>query len=148
MFDRLLDYDPQTSTEAPKSRTRSLEDLKQSVRRDLEWLLNTRKPLWNVPETLEEANNSLAVYGLRDMTGISIKNPHIQKELIEDVERTIKIFEPRLIDLKVSLEPFEHTDKHLKFKIESRLDVEPAPEPIVFDTVLELGSGDFEIKER
>ncbi len=148
VFDRLLDFEPRVSTEAPKSKTASLQELKQAVKRDLEWLLNTRKTVIDVPETLEEVNNSLAVFGLRDLTGISIKNPKIQKQLIDDVERTIKTFEPRFLDVKISLEPFENVDKQLRFKIEAKLDVEPLPEPIVFDTVLELGSGDFEIKER
>ena len=148
VFDRLLDYEPRVSTESPKSRSKSLDELKQSVRRDLEWLLNTRRTVMDVPETLEEANNSLAVYGLRDLTGISIKSPTVQKELIQDVERTIKVFEPRFLDLKVSLQPFENVDKYLRFKIEARLDLDPTPEPIVFDTVLELGSGDFEVKQR
>ncbi|NNF00947.1 MAG: type VI secretion system baseplate subunit TssE [Pyrinomonadaceae bacterium] len=148
IIDRLLDFEPRISTEPAKSRSKSLQELKQSVRRDLEWLLNTRKTVMDVPDTLEEVNNSLAVYGLHDLTGISIKNPKIQKALIEDVEKTIKTFEPRFLDLKISLEPFDNTDKQLRFKIEARLDVEPTPEPIVFDTVLELGSGDFDVKQR
>jgi len=148
VFDRLLDFEPNISTEPPKSRSRSLEQLKQAVRRDLEWLLNTRRTLLDLPDTMEETSNSLAVYGLRDLTGISIKNHAIQKELVEDVEKTIRIFEPRFLELKVSLEPVGHTDKQLKFKIDGRLDVEPVPEPIVFDTILELGSGDFEVNQR
>ena len=88
VFDRLLDYEPTISREPPKSRSKSLEELKQAVRRDLEWLLNTRHRVIDIPETLEETNNSLAAYGLRDLTGISIKSPSIQKELIKDVERT------------------------------------------------------------
>ena len=36
----------------------------------------------------------------------------------------------------------------LKFRIEASLNVEPTPEPIAFDTVLQLGSGEFEVKEK
>jgi predicted component of type VI protein secretion system len=53
-----------------------------------------------------------------------------------------------LIDLKVTLEPVSNADKSLKFRIEARLDIEPTPEPIAFDTVLQLGSGDFEVNEK
>jgi predicted component of type VI protein secretion system len=33
----------------------------------------------------------------------------------------------------------------LKFRIEATLDIEPTPEPVVFDTVLQLGSGNFAV---
>ena len=38
VLDRLIDYEPRQSQEAPKSRLVILRELKQAVRRDLEWL--------------------------------------------------------------------------------------------------------------
>lgn len=148
VLDRLIDFEPKETKEAPKSRSRSLAELKQSVKRDLEWLLNTRHPAYDIPETLEEVSKSVLLYGLPDFTGFTPRNPNEQKRLTKALETAIKFFEPRFLDIKVSLEPVNNVDRLLKFKIEARLDVEPAPEPIVFDTVLQLGSGDFEIKER
>ena len=46
------------------------------------------------------------------------------------------------------MEPVSSTDRELRFKVEAFLNVEPTPEPVVFDTVLELGSGDFQINEK
>lgn len=43
IVDRLLDFEPTNPNEAPKSRSQGMRELKQSVRRDLEWLLNTRQ---------------------------------------------------------------------------------------------------------
>lgn len=144
VFDRLLDYEPRMSEEPPKSRSISLRELKQSVRRDLEWLLNTRCYL--DPETgLEESLRSVAYYGLPDFTGLSAKSPIEQKRLAKALETALKNFEPRFMDLKVTLEPMSTVDRSLKFRIEARLDTEPAPEPIAFDTVLQLGSGDFTV---
>jgi type VI secretion system protein ImpF len=148
VLDRLLDFEPNLSSESPKTRTTSLRELKLSVRRDLEWLLNTRSYAGNVDEHLEEVNSSVIVYGLPDFTGISAKNDSELKELSDEIERAIKIFEPRFLDLKVTLEPVNNVDRLLKFRIEAQLDIEPTPEPIVFDTILQLGSGDFEIKEK
>ena len=42
VLDRLLDDNPGAKSEPPQSRHQVLRDLKQSVRRDLENLLNTR----------------------------------------------------------------------------------------------------------
>lgn len=148
ILDRLLDFEPELSQEPPKSRSRSLNELKQSVRRDLEWLLNTRSYPGEVDERLEEIKKSVITYGLPDFTGISAKsNPELQR-LSGAVEDAIKIFEPRFLNLKVTLEPVSNVDRLLKFRVEAQLDVKPTPEPIAFDTILQLGSGDFEVKEK
>lgn len=148
IFDRLLDFEPDVSKEAPKSRVKSLDNLKSSVRRDLEWLLNTRCIIDHIPERLEEVNNSLAIYGLPDFTGISVKGASDQTRLITMIERAIRVFEPRLMDVKVTLEPISDIERILRFRIDAQLKVDPIPEPITFDTVLQMGSGEFEIREK
>jgi len=148
VLDRLLDFEPKESKEAPKSRSKSLRELKLSVRRDLEWLLNTRCYPEDVDAGLEEALKSVIFFGLPDFTGVSAKSHVEQKRLSQAVETAIKNYEPRFIDLKVTLEPIDNIDRLLKFRIEARLDIDPVPEPIVFDTVLQLGSGEFAIKEK
>ena len=148
VLDRLLDYEPKAVKESPKSRSKSLAELKQSVRRDLEWLLNTRQYIGNVEENLEEVNKSVAVYGLPDFTGISAKSHTELKRLTRSVENALKIFEPRFLNLKVTLEPISNIERLLKFRIEAQLNIDPSPEPIAFDTVLQLGSGDFKVKEN
>ena len=147
VLDRLIDLDPRQSTEAPKSRSASVVDLKQSVRRDLEWLLNTRRAS-DADGGLEELKKSVLTYGLPDFTGVSAKSHIEQKRLTQSLETALKTFEPRFIDLKVSLEPISSIDRQLRFRIEARLDIEPTPEPIAFDTVLQLGSGEFAVSEK
>ena len=148
VLDRLLDFEPELSSEAPKSRSKSLRDLKTSVRRDLEWLLNTRRYVGEVAETLEETNKSVAVYGLPDFTSASARNASEQKRLVKQIETAIKVFEPRFLDLKVTLEPIDGYERALRFRIDARLDVEPVPEPITFDTVFQLGSSEFSVNEK
>jgi type VI secretion system protein ImpF len=145
VLDRLIDYEPKQSQEPPKSRSTSLAELKQSVRRDLEWLLNTRCFAENLDGGLEEAPKSVAFYGLPDFTGVSAKSGIEQKRMTSALESAIKNFEPRFTELKISLEPINNVDRMLKFRIEATLDIEPTPEPVVFDTVLQLGSGNFAV---
>ena len=148
LLDRLTDYEPKMSSEAPKSRSTSLAELKLSVKRDLEWLLNARSYPVDVEEDLEEVPKSVVAYGLPDFTGISARNHNDLKRITDQLETAISNFEPRLLDLTVSMEPVSATDRELRFKVEAFLNVEPTPEPIVFDTILELGSGDIELVER
>ncbi|MCW5959873.1 MAG: type VI secretion system baseplate subunit TssE [Pyrinomonadaceae bacterium] len=147
LLDRLIDLEPKSSQEALQTRSNSLRELKQSVQRDLEWLLNTRAYLSGAAESLSELSKSVAVYGLPDFTGVSAKNHLEQSRMTKAIETAIKNFEPRFLDLRVSLEPISTTDKSLRFRIEANLNIEPSPEPVAFDTVLKVGSGDFEIKE-
>lgn len=143
VLDRLLDYEPEVSREPIASRAKSLRLLKQSVRRDLEWLLNTRQVATGLPESLKEVNRSLAAYGLPDFSNIGPQNPADQKRMLNEIEETIRTFEPRLEDVVVTMEPARDLERTMRFRIDARLKVEPAPEPVTFDTVLQLGSGQY-----
>jgi type VI secretion system protein ImpF len=145
---RLIDLEPRFPTEPPKSHRVSLRDLKAAVKRDMEWLLNSRKNAVDIDDGLEEVQRSVFAYGLPDITGLSAKDPHQQVRMKSAIESAIEFFEPRFFGVKVTLEPVSVTDKQLKFRIEANLDVEPAPEPVVFDTVLEFGSGGFSLTEK
>jgi len=146
VLDRLIDYEPEKSREAPASRSKSLRQLKQSVKRDLEWLLNTRYVPDEIPSDLKEVNNSVATYGLPDFSTASIKNPADRKRLRSALEAAIRNFEPRLRDVTVTIESAREGEHALHFRIDARLMVEPAPEPITFDTMLQLESGSYVVQ--
>ena len=148
IIDRLLDFEPKISTEAPKTHSKSLRELKLSVRRDLEWLLNTRHTAEKVPEGLQEVNKSLALFGLPDFTGLSSKNFDDRNNLISSIENALRIFEPRFMNVKVLLLETDEVQRGMKFQIQATLKVEPTPEPVVFDTILQVGSGEFQVKEK
>jgi type VI secretion system protein ImpF len=143
VLDRLLDYEPKEPRELVASRSKSLRQLKESVKRDLEWLLNTRYVPDEIPSDLKEVNNSLAVYGLPDFSTASIKSPADRNRLRAALEAAINTFEPRLGDVTVTIEPIRANERVLHFRIDARLMVDPAPEPITFDTVLQIGSGEY-----
>src|SRR5262249_42357075 len=135
VLDRLIDMDPRSSQDAPFSRSSSLRELKSAVRRDLEWLLNTRW-FYNAADGGEEPQRSVAFYGIPDFTGMNVSSPSEQKRVTNLIEVALKHFEPRFMNLRVKMEPPTNFDRQMKFRIEAQLDVEPAPEPVTFDTVL------------
>jgi type VI secretion system protein ImpF len=145
-LDRLIDYEPEHAREAPASRTQTLRDLKNSVRRDLEWLLNTRQVVGGVPEGLKELSRSLAAYGLPDFSSVSVKSPSDQTRMERALEAAIRDFEPRLQDVKVTLMLVRDTEQKMRFRIDARLRVPPAPEPVTFDTVLQGNSNQYVVK--
>ena len=125
-----------------------MRELKSSVRRDIEALLNTRIPIWNIDENLEEIWRSVAVYGLPDFTAVSATQSGEQAKMTATIERAIETFEPRFVGVKVSLEPVDTLAKQVRFRIEANLDIEPSPEPVVFDTVLQSASSGFKVEEK
>jgi type VI secretion system protein ImpF len=147
ILDRLIDLNPDTSTDPPANRSQSVRQLKASLRRDLEWLLNTRRNPDEVPETYQELFRSLYNYGLPDVTSIGLNAPRDRQRLMRLVEQTIEIFEPRLLGVRVrAVDNTSSGPRILRFQIEALLKMDPAPEQVLFDTVLQLNSGEYQVK--
>jgi type VI secretion system protein ImpF len=146
VIDRLIDYEPEISRESIASRSKNLRQLKQSVRRDLEWLLNTRQLSGGLPEELKETSNSVITFGLPDFTTLTMDSADDQNFIKHEIEEAVRRFEQRLEGVVVSVEPALATDRVLRFRIDARLKIDPAPEPITFDTILQLGSGEYEVQ--
>jgi type VI secretion system protein ImpF len=146
-LDRLIDDDPDTSVEAIPTRTQSVRQLKDGLRRDLEWLLNTRRVAVPPDESLKEVNRSLYVFGLPDFTHYGLNSPQDQAKLVRFLQSTVKIFEPRMANVRIiPLEAVAGKTRTLRFRIEGMLVMDPAPEHVSFDTVLELTSGGYEVR--
>lgn len=147
ILDRLLDDEPSVSREAPKSRTQVLRDLKQSVRRDLESLLNTRRRCVACPPDFTELDKSLVAYGLPDIAGMDLSTPDSREEFRWQMEQTIRTFEPRFKTVTVTLlDKDSPVDRTLRFRIDGMLRVDPSPEPVAFDSSLEPATGSIEIR--
>jgi type VI secretion system protein ImpF len=148
VLDRLLDDEPTKGVEAPKSRTQVLREMKLSVRRDLENLLNTRWRSASWPRHFEELEVSLLSYGLPDITGADLASAARREDFRRTMERVIRQFEPRLTKVTVALlDPGGETvDRTLRFRIEGLLRVDPAPEPVAFDSAVEPATGNVEVK--
>jgi type VI secretion system protein ImpF len=147
VLDRLIDYEPEISQEPIASRSKNLRLLKQVVLRDLEWLLNTRQLADGVPTDLTEVNRSVVAYGLPDFTVINHKSPSDQLRMRRAIEHLISAFEPRLEDVIVTVESSAEVLRTMRFRIDARLKVDPAPEPVTFDTTLHIASGQYILKE-
>jgi len=129
--------------------TQSTADLKRSVARDLEWLLNTRVwTPWNL-DALEEAGRSILNYGLPELSGFSWASADDATTIRALVENAIRTFEPRLLPRSLRTEILPGTDVsdfRLRIRIEAILQVDPISEPVVFDTGLDLEGGGLRVE--
>jgi type VI secretion system protein ImpF len=146
VFDRLIDNEPTARTDPPQGRSQSLRQLKASLRRDLEWLLNTRRSVLEVKDSTLEIERSLFNYGLPDISSLGVHSVQDQKRLLWMIESTIANFEPRIADARVTMEQVAGNSRVMRFQIQGLLRIDPAPERVTFDTVLELASGEYEVK--
>jgi type VI secretion system protein ImpF len=144
VLDRLIDEQPKESRELPLNRSRSIDEFKKGVRRDIEWLLNTRQPIEHAHG--KETERSLYMYGLPDIASLSMSSIRDRQMLAKTIEDTISLFEPRISNLRVSLvTQGEQRVQSLRFVLEGILRMDPSPEPVTFDTVLDLTSGEYKV---
>src|SRR5580658_2059949 len=157
LIDRLIDRErdrdrdrsiPASATADPyRTRSASVRGLKTALRRDLEWLLNTRRNPMAAPETMVETSQSLFNYGLPDFSALSANAPKDRQKLLAELERTIALFEPRLRNVRVVLiEGSGIGTRMLRFQIEGSLQMDPSPEHISFDGELQLASGEYQLR--
>ena len=141
-LDRLIDLEPDNRMENPLSRSQSVRLLKSAVRRDLEWLLNSRRIAVPPDESMKELNKSVYVYGLPDLSSLTMASVADRNKLVRQILSTIALFEPRLMNVRLVLvESPDAGKKDVRLRIEAMLRMDPVPEPVQFDTVIELKSG-------
>lgn len=132
-FDKLFDDQPVGAAR----RRLSLEQLKDSIARDLEALLNTRMAMdEELVESFPLVARSVAAFGLADFAGLSLANVYHRRKICSSIEGAIAAHEPRLRDVRVDLELHRKTVNALYFSINAVLVVRPAQEPVSFDALL------------
>ena len=89
ILDRLIDNDPNNNIEKDADQHQKLKDLRNSVRRDLVNLLNTRFRMIEPDSDLIEVNKSLLNYGLPDLATVNISDKAKRKAFIEHLEMVL-----------------------------------------------------------
>lgn len=148
IFDRLTDAD---SVGTSDQRGYTETQLINAVRRDLEDILNTRRPGFEDLgiENLEQVKKSVVTYGLPDFANMRSLSDGDRASIGRQIAEAIATFEPRLTDIEVIVKDPSDVQKQLKgkyqmmavyFHIAAKLRMDPCP-PVTFETVLELTQG-------
>lgn len=151
LLDRLTDNAPENDAEAREQRVLSFRQLRQSVLRDLSWLLNCA-----ALDAMQELNDypfvarSVLNYGTPALSGTSISNidlPRIEKKL----KQAIIDFEPRILPHSLKLTLIS-TDSHMNskamcFNIEGDLWAQPLPIHLYIRSDMDLETGEVTIKD-
>jgi len=141
--DRLLDPDAMGTRALPGY---NLEQVLDSVREDLEELLNTRRSFSVLQTRYPELARSIATYGLPDLTSLDTSALAKRDAIGRILEQIIALFEPRLRNIRAVMESPRPNELSATFRINADLRVDPAP-PVSFQTVVQLTTGHVAIRE-
>ncbi len=145
LLDRLLDDEPRKRSESREEKVISVKRFREGVKRDIEWLLNSKSKFYDLDEVLSEIKNSVLDYGIRDFTGLSSENLSL-KTLEDVIYQSLVTYEPRLIAEELVVRAVRTTSKlsevnALSFEILGKIWAEPLPQDFILRTELMLDTG-------
>jgi type VI secretion system protein ImpF len=150
LLDRLTDEEPMQGQEARNRRVMSIQKLRESVLRDVGWLLNTTNLAErNLEERYPHVARSVLNYGLPDLAGLTSSAIDVA-EVEFLVRQAILDFEPRI--LRNSLVVRAHTGDEMNhnalvFEIQGELWAQPVPLELFMKTEIDLENGEFVVTE-
>ena len=133
LFDRLVDMEPQSQKEVRPLRVLDKKGLKDSVRRELGRLLNTRRPI-PLASPLEE--RTVINYGIPDFSYLSPHSDNDRRRLESWMREAIVKYEPRLVDVKVTVDPVAKDERSLTARIDANIQLETIREPVAFSVLV------------
>lgn len=141
LLDRLVDEDPARASETVPKRALTRRQYRESVRRDLVWLLNTRAP---VPAAFSGAGELTVLdFGIPDFGDAFTLNRRDWGRLARAIERALAAFEPRLLGAAVEVEDAPGDIRRLQVVIRATLLAERDREPFSFPLVYDLARDAF-----
>jgi type VI secretion system protein ImpF len=167
LFDRLLRSLGRGGS--PDNRSIDSRAYRDAVRRDLEWLLNSRRRRTrqelertvmsageraDLEETSsvydhEELPNSVFNYGIRDFNGVAVSqdDARVMDGIRSEIRDAIRQFEPRIVAESLSIEPVTDTRNPalIAFTIEAELWALPEWESLRID--IDVNTGSCRVKE-
>lgn len=136
LLDRLVDEDPRRASETVPKRALTRRQYRDSVRRDLVWLLNTRT---TTPSRFAGGEDLTVLdYGIPDFGDLFTANRRDWSRLARSIERALRAFEPRLADPVVDVEEQAGDIRRLAVVISATLIAEKDREPFAFPLVYDL----------
>ena len=124
----------------------SIDQLKDSVARDVESLLNSRCGL---PEGMlggfTNCQQSLLSFGLKDFVSLSLANQGDRALICEDIRSALLVHEPRLQNPVVQVNSAAGPGQRLHFAIQALLIAHEANEIVSFDAVLQPVSQRYQV---
>ncbi|TFI57606.1 type VI secretion system baseplate subunit TssE [Sphingomonas parva] len=132
LLDRLIDDEPDLSFDASESDERAVERLKNGLRRDLEALLNSKRPLLARIDGEPDLERTIVGFGLKDISTEDFSAAGVRDRIRRMVAQCIREHEPRLSSVEVEADDAP-TSRGIRFRITAVLTLSPARETVTYD---------------
>ena len=135
LLDRLIDDAPDERQEAAQSEETAFERLKLGLRRDLEGLLNGKRPHATWLARTPEVADTMVGFGLPDLSTEDFGTASARERIRRMIATCIRTYEPRLARVEVDVDGAP-TSTGVRFRISAVLRVEEYEEQVTYDARL------------
>lgn len=143
LLDRLIVEDGGAAQAVAHHRRYTISRFRDSLRRDLEDLLNTHQRAVAAPPDLTDLARSLFDYGIPDLTDVDLSSDLQIDAFRGRLEAAILDFDPRFRRVKVTVEPQNSADHILRFRIDAVVFVYPAEQEVLLRSFMEPTTRQF-----
>lgn len=116
-----------------------------SVRRDLEWLFNSRRVKDDRLERYPQLRSSVFCFGIPDLNSEDPSRTHDKDELLHNMEDAVARFDRRLRDLTIEFGSPVLGSHLLHFQIAGVVMMDPVPAEVAFQSSLDPTNGECKV---
>jgi len=148
LFDRLQDDEPFEKQETPVKKTYNVEQMRESVLRELLEMLDTRVTLnkqnYDDIDFYEKSVFGLKYgypffYGISDFSFYDVSNSEGKENLENEIKTAIEIFEPRLENVSITVQKTSPESQSISLQLEASLKVGEILDHFTFPILIEKG---------
>lgn len=144
LFDRLTKSSDPADEAAHPCRSLSAKEAIEAVQTELSRILNSRTTLQADPRT--SGMLTTVNYGLPDFSHVSALDMQARADLASRLANIIEAFEPRLSQVRVTIQAHRSGERFLAGSIEAVLRMGMIPEPVAFELYSDEMVGGFSVK--
>lgn len=144
LIDRLIDDDPHGSADPHENEEEAIARYKVALRRDLESLLNTKRPYLPLLARHAGLDRSILGYGVPDLSIEDMSVPAVRERTRRAIAQVIREHEPRLSDIDIEMDDGP-TSRGMRLRISAVLNVVQSEEAVVYEASMRPGDRTIEV---
>lgn len=144
LIDRLIDDDPHGAADVQETEESAIARYKVSLRRDLEALLNTKRPWLPAMDRYPGLDRTMLGYGVPDLSTEDMSVPAVRERTRRAIAQVIREHEPRLSQIDIEMDDGP-TSKGMRLRISAVLSVVQSEEMVVYEANVRPGDRTIEV---
>lgn len=144
LVNRLIDDDPHGPADGHESEEEAVARYKVALRRDLESLLNTKRPWLPVTNRYPGLDRTIVGYGIPDLSTEDMSVPAVRERVRRVIAQVIREHEPRLSEIDIEMDEGP-TSRGMRLRISAVLNVMQSEETVVYEAAVRPGDRTIEV---